>query len=71
MALEIILNYVFSQASEVNLLSILKLGESRPETSNDRSKGNKMRANSSAINEYNLTEASAVKKSSINEFSWF
>jgi hypothetical protein len=71
LALEIILNYVFSQASEVNLLSILKLRKSRPESSNDRSKGNKMRANISAINEYNLTETSAVKNSSINELSWF
>jgi hypothetical protein len=69
LALEIILNYVFSQTSEVNLLSILKLRKSRPESSNNRSKGNKMRANSNAINEYNLTEISAVKKSSNDELS--
>jgi hypothetical protein len=58
----------FSQASEVNLLSISKLRKSRSESSTDRS-GNKMRGNSSAINEYNLTETSAVKKNSNDKLS--
>jgi hypothetical protein len=60
MAPEIIFNCVFSQSSKVNLLSILKLRKSRSESSIDRSKGNKMRGKSSAINEYNLTQTSAV-----------